>query len=227
MSRRTAVARLVALIVLVGAAVVLTLVIGIPSPAQLQQRFGGLGWWAGPGYVALYAVATLSPLPKSVFTLAAGALFGLAEGLTIVVAGACLGAVLAFSLARGLGRDGLHRLTGFRGDRLDAEIARHGFLTVLVARLVPVVPFTAVNYLAGVTALRLPVFLAATAVGILPATAAYVTLGAYGSEPGSWPFWVALAALAVLSVAGALVGLWRRRQRRQKAQAAGQTDPDR
>ncbi|MEO7059177.1 MAG: TVP38/TMEM64 family protein [Lapillicoccus sp.] len=224
MSRRTAAVRLAALAVVIGTALLLTQVIGIPDLTQLRQQFAGLGWWAGPGYVMLYALATLSPLPKSVFTLAAGALFGLAEGLVVVVAGACLGAVLAFWLARGLGRDGLHRLTGFRGDRLDAELTRHGFLTLLVARLVPVVPFTAVNYLAGVTVLRLRVFLAATVLGILPSTAAYVTLGAYGSEPGSWPFWVALASLAVLSLAGGLVGLWRRHHQRPETQGPAASD---
>ena len=224
MSRRAAVLRLIALVGLVGAALMLAHLIGIPNLAQLRARFTGLGWWAGVGYAVVYAAATLSPLPKSVFSLAAGAVFGLAEGLIVVVAGACAGAVLAFYLARGIGRDGLHRLTGVRGDRLDTQLARHGFLTVLVARLIPVVPFTVVNYLAGVTALRFPVFLSATVLGILPATTAYVALGAYDSQPGSWPFWTALASLAVLSGAGGLVGLRHRRHQRHEALAASAAD---
>jgi uncharacterized membrane protein YdjX (TVP38/TMEM64 family) len=224
MSRRAAVFRLIALLGLIGAALLGAYLIGVPSPAQLRTRFAGLGWWAGGVYAVVYAAATLSPLPKSVFTLAAGAVFGLAEGLIVVVVGACTGAVLAFYLARALGRDGLHRLTGFRGHQLDAQLAQRGFLTVLVARLIPVVPFTVVNYVAGVTALRLRVFLAATALGMLPATTAYVALGAYGSEPGSWPFWAALTALAALTAGGALVGLAHRRQERRQA-LAGSVDP--
>ena len=224
MSRRAAVLRLLTLLLLVGAALLLAHFIGVPSPAELRARFAGLGWWAGVAYAAVYAVATLSPLPKSVFTLAAGAVFGLAQGLVVVVVGACTGAVLAFYLARAVGRDGLHRLTGIRGHRLDEQLARRGFLTVLVARLVPVVPFTLVNYFAGVTALRMPVFLAATALGMLPATTAYVALGAYGSDPGSWPFWAALTALAVLTAGGGLVAVARRRQERRRA-AAGVLDP--
>ena len=211
MSRRAAVLRLIVLLVLIGAALVLAHLIGVPGPAELRTRFAGPGWWAGALYAAVYAAATLSPLPKSVFTLAAGAVFGLAQGLIVVVVGACAGAVVAFYLARALGRDGLHRLTGVRTHRLDAQLARRGFLTVLVARLIPVVPFTIVNYLAGVTALRMPVFLAATALGMLPATTAYVALGAYGSEPGSWPFWAALTALAALTAAGGVVALVHRR----------------
>ena len=85
-------------------------------------------------------------------------------------------------------------------------------------------PFTVVNYLAGVTALRFPVFLSATVLGILPATTAYVALGAYDSQPGSWPFWTALASLAVLSGAGGLVGLRHRRHQRHEALAASAAD---
>ena len=58
--------------------------------------------------------------------------------------------------------------------RRDDASPRRGFLTVLVARLIPVVPFTVVNYLAGATALRLRLFLSATALGIVPATTAHV-----------------------------------------------------
>ena len=87
---------------LIGAALLLAFLIGVPSLAQLRASFAGLGWWAGAGYAAVYAAASLSPLPKSVFTLAAGAVFGLAQGLIVVVVGACAGAVLAFYLARTL-----------------------------------------------------------------------------------------------------------------------------
>ncbi|MEO6503090.1 MAG: TVP38/TMEM64 family protein [Jatrophihabitantaceae bacterium] len=224
MSRRVAVLRLMTLVVLIGVAVLLAYLIGIPDLTQLQARFAGRGWWAGVGYAVVYSAATLSPLPKSVFTLAAGAVFGLAEGLIVVVAGSCAGAVLAFHLARGIGRDGLRRLTGVRGDRLDAQLARRGFLTILVARLIPVVPFTVVNYLAGVTALPVGVFLTATVLGILPATTAYVALGAYGSQPGSWPFLTALTALAMITGAGALVGLRHRRHQRNETLAARTAD---
>lgn len=210
MTRRTAIVRLIGLAAVIAAALLIAYLIGIPNLTQLRARFAGLGWWAGALYAGLYAVATLSPLPKSVFTLAAGAVFGLLEGLLVVVTGACAGAVLAFWLARMLGRDGLHRLTGVRGDSLDAQLARRGFVTVLLARLIPVVPFTAVNYLAGVTSLPPRVFLAATALGILPATTAYVALGAFGSRPGSWPFFIALAALALLTAAGGVAGMRRR-----------------
>lgn len=86
MTRRAAVLRLLALLAVIGAAIVVAVILGIPTATQLRSHFTGMGAWA--------------PLPKSVFTLAAGAVFGLAEGLLVVLAGAIIGAVLAFYLAR-------------------------------------------------------------------------------------------------------------------------------
>ncbi|GAB3833708.1 TVP38/TMEM64 family protein [Dactylosporangium cerinum] len=219
-ARLLRVAGLVALLALVVAA---ALVVGVPDAQRLRSGVLGLGWWAPVAFSALYAVVSLSPLPKTVFTLAAGALFGLVAGVVIVVTGAMLGAVAALHLGRLLGRDTVRWLTGGRLDRLDSLLAGHGLRTIIVARLIPVVPFTAVNYLAGLTAVRLRDFIAGTAVGILPATTAYVTVGAYGWQPGAWPMWAALATLLVLTVGGLLAE--RRRRRRSKATEPKATDP--
>lgn len=213
-------ARAAGICVLVAAVVLVAVTVGLPDRSQLRAEFGSLGVGAGFAFAGLYAAVSLSPLPKTVFTLAAGALFGLAEGLIVVLAGATVGAVAAFSLARLLGRDLVVRLVDARGARgalFDAALRRHGGRTILIARLIPVVPFTAVNYLSGVTAVRPRDFVLGTAVGIVPATAAYVTVGAYGSRPGSWPVVAALAGLALLTGAGLLTVLVRRRRARRIA----------
>jgi uncharacterized membrane protein YdjX (TVP38/TMEM64 family) len=220
MIRSGAVLRLVVLGAVIGVAILVAVLVGIPTATQLRTHFTGMGAWAPLLFAGFYALATLSPLPKSVFTLAAGAVFGLAEGLLVVLAGALVGAVLAFYVARALGRDGVQRLIGVRADRFDEQFASHGFLAVLLARLIPIVPFTVVNYLAGLTAIRVRVFVAATAIGMLPATTAYVALGAYGSRPRSWPFWVAVGALVALTAIGGVSQWWRRR--RSRTQATGQ-----
>lgn len=202
--------RLAGLVVLVAGLVAVVVFVGVPGRAQVRALLDGLGWWAPVAFAGLYAVVCLSPLPKTVFTLAAGAVFGVLAGVAVVATGAMVGAVLAFYLGRYLGRDTVRWLTGGRVDAFDERIARHGLRAVVVARLIPVVPFTAVNYLAGVTALRLRDFVLGTAIGILPTTTAYVTVGAYGWQPGAWPLWVALGTLVVLTVGGLAVNRYRR-----------------
>lgn len=211
MTVRAGVLRAAGLVALVGLVVAAAVLVGVPDQRQLRADVLALGWWAPVAYSALYAVVSLSPLPKTVFTLAAGALFGLAAGVAVVVSGAMLGAVAALYLGRLLGRDTVRWLTGGRLDRFDAMLAGRGLRTIVVARLIPVVPFTAVNYLAGLTSVRLRDFVAGTAVGILPATTAYVTVGAYGWQPGAWPMWAALATLLVLTLGGLVAHRYRSR----------------
>lgn len=203
----------VGLLLLVGAMVVLALTVGLPDVAALRADLAQRGWWAGVVFAGIYAAATLSPLPKTVLTLASGALFGVPVGLAVVLVGANVGAVVGFWIGRALGPETVRRLVGTRVDRFDGLLGRRGFLAILTARLIPVVPFTAVNYLAGLTVVRLRDFVAGTALGMIPATTAYVTVGAYGATPGSWPFLAAVAALVLLTLVGGVVTHRRRRAR--------------
>ncbi|MGI8778728.1 MAG: VTT domain-containing protein, partial [Solirubrobacteraceae bacterium] len=55
--------------------------------------------------------------------------------------------------------------SGGRRPPSTAEKPHRGFSSVLYARIVPGVPYNLVNYGAGLTAIRLPVFAGATALG--------------------------------------------------------------
>jgi uncharacterized membrane protein YdjX (TVP38/TMEM64 family) len=201
-----------------GAALILLERAGLPGIGQLRAVFGRGRWWQPELFAALYALATLTPLPKAVLSLAAGAIFGVYVALPVVLVGATAGSLAAFALARAWARGiqpsgsaarfarcRVQRLLGrYRGhgDRIRQLLEERGMLTVTALRLVPVVPFTAMNYAAGLTPVRVSHFTAGTMLGMLPATAAYVTLGAYGARPGSWPVVASLLGLLVLTVSG-------------------------
>ena len=167
----------------------------------------------------VYAAATLAPVPKNVLSAAAGFFFGLGPGGLLVWGAALCGAATAFLLGRALGRDGVERLAHGHLARVDVLVDRYGGWAVLALRLVPVVPFTALNYGSGLTSLSFRTYLLATAVGIVPGTVAYVALGAYGTDPGSPPFLAAAGALLTLSVCGLL--LTRRHRHRSPDPTAG------
>lgn len=208
-------------LLLVGLAIVA--LVPLPDAAEVRDRVAAAGPWAPVAFVLLYVVATLLLLPKNVLTAGAGVAFGLAGGVGVVWVGAMLGAAAAFWLGRRLGRDGVSRLAGRHLARLDALVLRHGVLAVLVVRLVPLVPFTAVNYGSGLTAVSFGAYLLATAVGILPGTVAYVALGAYGGDPTGTPFLVAVGVLLALSIGGWWVARRRRGQSRAKTSPATST----
>jgi len=56
-------------------------------------------------FAAVYVIATVVLAPGSLFTIAAGLVFGLGWGLPIILVGATIGAALAFLIARYLVRD--------------------------------------------------------------------------------------------------------------------------
>lgn len=212
--------RLAGLAILVAAAVLVAVFVDVPGIAELRRQYAGTGLLGALGFALVYALLSLLPLPAAVFTLAAGAVFGLARGLPIVVLGATLGALAAFYLGRVLGRDAVQHFTGTRLQTLDRYLARRGFWAVLAARLVPIVPFAALNYLSGLTAVRASSYLLATILGILPGTTAYVAVGAYGNQPGSLPFLTAVGALILLAVIGVAVS-----RRQHRASEAGVDSP--
>ncbi|WP_411280217.1 DUF547 domain-containing protein [Gemmatimonas sp.] len=124
-------------------------------------------------FVVAYAVVATIGLPALPLTLAGGAIFGVAAGIALTWLGATLGATGAYLLARTLGGDALRRLLGSRAGTLDRLLGDGAFLTMLRLRLIPVVPFNALNFGAGLAGVRLSHYIAATAIGILPGTSVY------------------------------------------------------
>lgn len=202
--------RLGLFVAVVTSAVVLALTTGVPSAADVQERIADAGWAAPVAFVGIYALVTLAPVPKNALSAVGGLLFGLGQGVALVFAAAMVGALAAFWLGRVLGRSAVERLTNARVRDVDELIARRGLLAVILVRLVPVVPFTAINYAAGLTAVRVRDYTLGTAIGMVPGTIAYVALGAFGTRPAAWPFLAAGFSLLLLTVGGlALARRWR------------------
>ncbi|MFI1167356.1 TVP38/TMEM64 family protein [Streptomyces sp. NPDC020801] len=162
-------------------------------------------------FTVAYGLCTVAFVPRPLLNLAAGALFGSQLGLTAALAGTVLGAGISFGLGRVLGQDALRPL--LRGRLLkaaDGQLSRHGFRSMMAARLFPAVPFWAANYCAAVSRMGWPAFLLATALGSIPNTAAYAVAGARASAPTSPAFLIAMACIAAPALAGAAVA-WRKR----------------
>ncbi|MGW3935247.1 TVP38/TMEM64 family protein [Streptomyces sp. NBC_00024] len=169
----------------------------------LSQGFTSVvpGIWAGPAFAVVFALSTLAFFPKPVLNVTAGAIFGIPEGLALAVIGTTLGAVLAFRLGRSLGREALQPLLKRKIlATLDRRLTDQGFVSVLLLRIVPGVPFQGVNFAAAFSGVRPWSFTAATALGVLPGTAAYVIAGATASSPASPAFLFSIAAIAIMMV---------------------------
>ena len=200
-----------ALVALLVVVVAVAFIVPLPPAGELHAMIARAGLLGEAAFVLGYALVTLTPVPKNVLSIAAGFAWGLGLGVVLVFVGALLGAAIAFLLGRALGRDAIERFTGARVKAVDDLLRRRGLLSVIGVRLIPIIPFTVINYVAGLTAVRVRDYALGTAIGIIPGSIAYVAVGAYGAELNGG-FFVALGALGVLTVGGILVAHWLRRK---------------
>jgi uncharacterized membrane protein YdjX (TVP38/TMEM64 family) len=173
LSRRRVVMLSTAIVILVAVAVLVPL----PTAVQLRDWATSVGPWFPLAFLAAHIVVTVFPFPRTAFTLAAGLLFGPLLGVAIGVVASTISAVIALLLVRAAGWQ-LSRLVRHpRVDVLDARLRARGWPTILSMRMIPVVPFSVLNYAAGASTVRVVPYTLASAFGLLPGTAAVVILG--------------------------------------------------
>ena len=155
------------------------------SLEALHRQIGGLQAWAAAQPVLAQAaffgtyvlIAALSIPGAAIFTLAAGALFGLIRGIVLVSFASTIGATLACVLARFLFRDFVEGKFSQQLDRINAGLVRDGGYYLFGLRLVPVFPFFVINLVAGLTRLPIRTFFWVSQLGMLPGTAVFVNAG--------------------------------------------------
>jgi uncharacterized membrane protein YdjX (TVP38/TMEM64 family) len=130
-------------------------------------------------FVALYIAAVALSVPGAVWlTISGGFLFGVWVGTLASMVGAVIGATLVFLIAKSACGEHLVRRAGPLAARLADEFRADAFSYLLVLRLVPAFPFFLVNLVPAVLGVRLSTFVTATALGIIPATFAFASIGA-------------------------------------------------
>ncbi len=214
------------IVVLCAIAATLAAASGSVTLVALQQQRAGLDSWrlahpwaAAWVFVLGYILTAALSLPINVvLALAGGAVFGPWLGSVLVDVSAAIGSTLAMLSSRWLLRDVVRVRFGRRLDEVEAGLARDGWVYLLSLRLMPVVPYTVVNLLFGLTRFPPWRFLLISLVGMAPATFLYVQAGTALDRLGgvgdvlSVRLVVSLALVATLPlVTGRLLRLWRRR----------------
>ncbi|QCU76544.1 FAD-dependent oxidoreductase [Pseudoalteromonas distincta] len=130
------------------------------------------------GFFLLYVVVTALSLPgAAILTLAAGALFGLVEGLLVASFASTIGATLAFLVSRYLLRDTIKQRFPERLAAIDAGVEKEGGFYLFTLRLVPVFPFFLINLLMGVTSIKSWTYYWVSQAGMLAGTFVFVNAG--------------------------------------------------
>jgi uncharacterized membrane protein YdjX (TVP38/TMEM64 family) len=174
------------------------------DPDALRLWIGQFGIFAPLVFTLIQAVQVIvAPIPGQVIALVAGYLFGPVEGIIYSLTGVLIGSAIAFSLSKRYGRsfveDTLHENIMERFDEFVDTVGIPGLIAFVI---IPGLPDDAICFLAGLTKWRLRTFMAAIAIGRLPA---YVVTVYAGGELADGRFFVGTALIAlviILSVIG-------------------------
>lgn len=174
---------------LLVAALILAIALDLPRYARLdalrEHREAWLGlvathpWAALLAFIGVYAGWVALSIPGAfLLTFVAGFLFGTVQGALLVVVGATIGASIVFLAVRYALADLFRSYAGLWLHKLQAGFNRNAFSYLLVLRLAPIFPFFAVNIATAFLNMRIGTFVAATFLGIIPASFVYASVGA-------------------------------------------------
>ncbi len=211
---RTRIAAILAAIVIL---VAIAMWVPVPTAIQLRDWATSAGPWFPLAFFAAHVVVTVFPFPRTAFTLAAGLLFGPYLGIPIAVAASALSALFALLLVRAAGWQ-LNRLSHHRRiEVIDARLRQRGWAAVLATRLIPVVPFSVLNYAAGASGVRITPYMLATLFGLMPGTAAVVILGDAFTGVVNPRLALVSFCTASLGMAGLVYEFWHHRRQSRAA----------
>lgn len=203
---------LLMMLAVVAVALVATRLGDVPAAraAVATMRSGADEWWAVPLFVALYALFTVFFLPLGLLSAAAALTWGWKIGGTIELLTCTVASTIPFFVARrGLAPWIERRIAKEHVPALESPF------TLFLLRVVPLVPFVALNYIAGATRVRTRDYVVTTFFGILPSTYlfAYFVDTMAGAAVGVVTHAKIAAVCALVAVAAILTRLAMKRLR--------------
>ncbi len=173
--------------------------------AELRRNLLDLGFAGALVLFALIVSHAVLFYPSEIVNAAAGYVYGFGPALALVMVGWTVSGLVAYAIGHHVGRPALRRLAGQRRlERAERAVDRGGAVGLLAARLIPIVPYSVVGYVAGAARVPLWRFTWTTFAGSLPLCATVVYLGGRLetlslSDP---TVWVAVAIVVALLVGG-------------------------
>lgn len=149
-------------------------------------------------------------IPGQWLQLAAGYMYGFWLGYLFSLAGAAIGTVLTYYLAKLLGHDAMHLIFGEA--KIRENIARlnskRAIIVVFLIFLIPGVPKDLFNYAAGISEMKLKPFLIVSLIGRSPGMMGSLLIGRQ-IESG---YYTSAIVIAVIAVALCIIGVIMRKR---------------
>lgn len=169
---------------------------------SVREYIKSFGVWAvAISFMMMILQSIVAPIPAFFITFANAAIWGWWKGAILSWSSAMAGAAICFGISRLYGRGVAEKFASKMAlDEVEIFFEKYGKNTILVARLLPFVPFDPISYAAGLTSMSFGGFFLATGLGQLPATIVYSYASAKSSDPSTF-----VSGLLILFGVSALV----------------------
>ncbi len=157
----------------------------LESVKEYIRSFGP--WAVAISFTMMILQALAAPIPAFLITFANAAIWGWWKGAILSWSSAMAGAMVCFAISRIYGRSAAEKFASKMAlDDVEVFFEKYGKNAILVARLLPFVPFDPISYAAGLTSMDFKGFVIATGLGQLPATIVYSYAAAKSSNPSTF-----------------------------------------
>ena len=155
---------------------------------SVKEYIRSFGVWAvAISFMMMILQSIAAPIPAFFITFANAAIWGWWRGAILSWSSAMAGAAICFGISRLYGRRVAEKFASKMAlDDVEVFFEKYGKNTILVARLLPFVPFDPISYAAGLTPMKFGGFFLATGLGQLPATIVYSYASAKSSDPSTF-----------------------------------------
>ena len=169
---------------------------------EFIQSFGVL---APIIYVLLFAFLPVFFFPVPILAVAGGLAFGFVEGSLLTLLGAGINCYIMFIMSRKFGREYVRnllkkKLSPKQHDRIFNVSDDKLMMSLVILRLIPLVPYNLINYGYGLTNISLSKYMIASVLGIVPGTVVFLYFGASSSNMYSWQFLLSCILVILLTV---------------------------
>ena len=152
-------------------------------------------------YVLMFALLPVFFFPVPILAVAGGVAFGFVEGSLLTF----LGASIMFVISRRYGRDWVRnylarKMKPEQHERIFGVSDEKLMMSLVILRLIPLVPYNMINYAYGLTNISLTKYMIASVLGIVPGTIVFLNFGATATNIYSKEFLIASALVILLTV---------------------------
>lgn len=151
-------------------------------------------------FLALCIIRPVILLPVGLFSVLGGIMFGSFMGGVYTILGSTVGSIMAYYIARYLGRDFIENLMHDKMKKLDVKCREKGFLVTFLMRVIPILPCDVVSYICGLSNIKMFDFVMGTFIGIIPGTFIYSYFGSSLKNVYSKEFIISIVLLILLSL---------------------------